>query len=599
MRLVAVMACAVLLICLGVAPGHAQKRLALLVGNQAYNAEVGPLANPHNDVALLQQTLKGLGFEVTAIRDAGLAGLNEALNAYLRRVKAAGPDAISFFYYSGHGASDGNADYLIPVDVASADAGKLWDQSVRVTEITSKLRAESTNATHFVVFDACRNALKLKKPGTRALVQAEGFKPVREESGMLIAFATAEGELASDVGEGAGPYSRALSEEIVKPGVESVTMFRRVQLRLRAAIGQEPWLGFGALAEVYLAGAAAPEPPKPPSGPGPAAQSDAAAQAWAQVKDSKNEAVLEEFVNRFGDSFQASLARARLDELKRVAAVIKPNPPALPPGPCGAEAQTVSLATRAAKPLSDVESCLLKPKDVFKECDKCPDMVVVPPGSFTMGSALGEPGRVVDEGPEHQVTLARPFSVGVFAVTFEQWDTCVAEGGCNRYYPADVGFGRGRQPVINVSWNDAQAYAIWLSRKTGKTYRLLSEAEREYVARAGKPTPFWFGGSITPKEANFDGVYRRPVPVDSFAANPFGLYQVHGNVWEWVIDCYHESYVGAPADASAWASADCSRRVLRGGSWKDSPRFLRSAVRQRYNPDYRDNDHGFRIARPL
>ena len=598
MRFVAVTACAMLLICLGVAPSHAQKRLALLIGNQAYNAEVGPLGNPHNDIVLMEKTLKGLGFEVTAIKDAGLAALNEALNAYLRRVKAAGPDAIGFFYYSGHGASDGTTDYLIPTDVASADASKLWDQSVRVTEITSKLRAEAKNATHFVVFDACRNALKLTKPGTRALVQAEGFKPVREESGMLIAFATAEGELASDVGEGAGPYSRALTEEIVKPGVEAVTMFRRVQLPLRAAIGQEPWLGFGALAEVYLAGLAAPEPPKQqPVVPPP---TDAAAQAWAQLEHSNNQAALEGFVRRFGDSFQASLARARLDELKKLAAVTKPVAPTLPPGPCGAAAQTVSLATRPAQPLSAVEECVLKPKDAFKECDKCPDMVVVPPGSFTMGSPPSEAGRGADEGPEHEVKLAKQFAAGVFAVTFDQWDACLADGGCNRYNPADVGFGRGRLPVINVSWNDAQAYAAWLSRKTGKTYRLLSEAEREYVTRAGKPTPFWSGGSLTTKDANYDGINRRTVPVDAFAPNPFGLYQVHGNVWEWVGDCYHESYVGAPPDGSAWsASADCSRRVLRGGSWKDSARFLRSAVRQRYNPDYRDNDHGFRLARAL
>ncbi|MGP0092869.1 MAG: SUMF1/EgtB/PvdO family nonheme iron enzyme [Xanthobacteraceae bacterium] len=599
MRFIAVMACAVLLICLGVAPGHAEKRLALLIGNQAYNAEVGPLGNPHNDVALMEKTLKGLGFEVTAIKDAGFAALNEALNAYLRRVKAAGPDAISFFYYSGHGASDGTTDYLIPVDVASADAGKLWDQSVRVTEITSKLRAEANNATHFVVFDACRNALKVKKPGTRALVQAEGFKPVREESGMLIAFATAEGELASDLGEGAGPYSRALAEEIVKPGVEAVTMFRRVQLRLRAAIGQEPWLGFGALGEVYLAGLAPTEPPKPPPGPAPAAQGDPAAQAWAELKDSKNQAELEEFVTRFGDSSQASLARARLDELKKLAAVVKPVAPSLPPGPCGAAAQTVSLATRAARPLSDVEACVLKPKDVFRECDKCPDMVVVPPGSFTMGSPPNEAGRAVDEGPEHLVTLAKPFAVGVFAVTFDQWEACVADGGCNGYNPADGSFGRGRLPVINVSWNDAQAYAAWLSKKTGKIYRLLSEAEREYVTRAGKPTLFWSGASITAKEANYDGTNRKTLPADAFVPNPFGLYQVHGNVWEWVADCYHENYAGAPSDGSAWSSADCSRRVLRGGSWRDSARFLRSAARQRYNPDYRDNDHGFRLARPL
>ena len=131
---------------------------------------------------------------------------------------------------------DGGTNYLIPVDVKTAETGELWDQSLRLTEITRKLKAEAGNATHFVVFDACRNALKLKKAGSRALVQSKGFVPVSQESGMLIAYATAEGELASDVGAGAGPYAKVLAEEIVKPGVEAVVMFRVVQRRVRAAI---------------------------------------------------------------------------------------------------------------------------------------------------------------------------------------------------------------------------------------------------------------------------------------------------------------------------------------------------------------------------
>jgi formylglycine-generating enzyme required for sulfatase activity len=130
---------------------------------------------------------------------------------------------------------------------------------------------------------------------------------------------------------------------------------------------------------------------------------------------------------------------------------------------------------------------------VFKECENCPEMVVVPSGSFTMGSPASEEGRGNEEGPQHSVTLAKPFAVGRFAVTFDEWDACVADGGCNGHRPDDKGWGRGRQPVINVSWADAKAYVAWLSRKTGKPYRLLSEAEREYVTRAGTTTPFWWG----------------------------------------------------------------------------------------------------------
>jgi len=231
-----------------------EKRVALLIGNQGYGSEIGRLSNPHNDIALLERALKGLAFEVTTVRDAGLGGLHQVVNAYARQAQAAGRNAVGFFYYSGHGAADAGVNYLIPIDVKTSDTGELWDQSLRLTEITRKLKTEAGNATHFVVFDACRNTLKLTRTGSRALLQSKGFAPVTQESGMLIAYATAEGELASDVGTEAGPYAKTLAEEIIKPGVEAVVMFRNVQRRVRAALNQEPYLGFNALGDVYFAG---------------------------------------------------------------------------------------------------------------------------------------------------------------------------------------------------------------------------------------------------------------------------------------------------------------------------------------------------------
>jgi hypothetical protein len=247
---------AVVVLLMALLPSHlrAEARIALLIGNEAYGNEIGRLANPHNDVALLEQALKGLGFEVVTVRDAGFGALNRAVNGYARHLQVAGPGTIGFFYYSGHGASDGNTNYLIPVDVKTTETGELWDESLRLTEITRKLKAEAGNATHFVVFDACRNTLKVTQPGSRAVVQSKGFVPVAQQNGMLIAYATAEGELASDVGADAGPYAKVLAEEIVKPGIEAVAMFRIVQRRMRAAIHQEPYLGFSALDNVYLAG---------------------------------------------------------------------------------------------------------------------------------------------------------------------------------------------------------------------------------------------------------------------------------------------------------------------------------------------------------
>jgi len=244
----------------------------------------------------------------------------------------------------------------------------------------------------------------------------------------------------------------------------------------------------------------------------------------------------------------------------------------------------------------------LKPTDSFKDCPNCPEMVMVPAGSFMMGSPTAEEGRF-DREDERKVSIAKSIAAGRFAVTFDEWDACAAALGCKRW-AQDQGWGRGNLPVINVSWDDTQEYVAWLSRKTRKTYRLLSETEREYVARAGTTTPFWWGSSISTSEANFGGNQgmahrRKTVPVHSFEANPWGLYNVHGNVWDWVEDCWHENYQGAPTDGSAWTTGECKYRVLRGGSWNDSPRYLRSAYRLGSSPDFRYNTIGFRLARTL
>ena len=251
-----------------------------------------------------------------------------------------------------------------------------------------------------------------------------------------------------------------------------------------------------------------------------------------------------------------------------------------------------------------------KPGRKFRDCSDCPELVVVPSGSYRMGSPLGEEGRGNDEGPLHRVRILEPFAVGVYEVTFREWDACRRAGGCS-HNPGDRGWGRGERPVIDVSWEDARAYVRWLSGETGKEYRLLSESEWEYVARGGTTGPFHFGLTISPEQANYNGDYaygsggkgryrKRTELVGSFPSNAFGLHDVHGNVWEWVEDCWHESYQGAPLDGSAWTSGgDCGRRVLRGGSWYYGPGFLRSADRSWYDSGYRVNYVGFRVARTL
>ena len=240
------------------------------------------------------------------------------------------------------------------------------------------------------------------------------------------------------------------------------------------------------------------------------------------------------------------------------------------------------------------------------DCDVCPELVVIPAGEFMMGSPASEEGRRSYEGPRHQVEIGSPFAVGVYEVTFAEWDACVSEGGCGGYRPDDLGAGRGRRPVQYVSWDDARRYVSWLSEFTGFEYRLLSESEWEYVARAGTSTRYWWGDSVGRNRANcWDcgsrwGRMQQLAPVGSFAANGFGVHDMLGNAWEWVEDCWHDDYRGAPSDGGARTSGGrCSDRVMRGGGYHNAARELRSANRNRGRRWTRDGGPGFRVARAL
>jgi formylglycine-generating enzyme required for sulfatase activity len=242
------------------------------------------------------------------------------------------------------------------------------------------------------------------------------------------------------------------------------------------------------------------------------------------------------------------------------------------------------------------------PGRVFRDCPECPEMVVVPAGSFMMGSPPGEAGRNANEGPQHLVTIARPFAVGKFEVTFAQWDACVAAGGC-QHRPKGT-WARDKHPVMDVSWDHiTNEYLPWLARKTARIYRLLTEAEWEYAARAGTTTRYAFGDTISKKQANYRESRMagpgRALEVGFYPANRFGLHDMHGNVWEWVQDCGNTDYNGAPSDGSAWTTGDCGGRVLRGGSFDWLPEELRSARRESSLASRERFASGFRVARTL
>jgi len=255
---------------------------------------------------------------------------------------------------------------------------------------------------------------------------------------------------------------------------------------------------------------------------------------------------------------------------------------------------------------------------VVRDCAECPALVVIPAGAFTMGNdhrdsaVKSEPGKVTfdlaimataSNAPAHRVSIAKTIAVGKYSVTFEEWDACVAGGGCGGYKPAESPWGRGRMPVANVNWQDAKNYTQWITKKTGKRYRLLSEAEWEYAARAGTTTPYYWGDEIGDGNANCCGTKwneTKLAPVGSFAPNQFGLHDMLGHVWQWTEDCWHDGYVGAPADGSAWiVNGNCSKRIIRGGYYQSPSYIVRVDNHNSNEPGSRDYGVGFRVVRDL
>jgi len=272
-------------------------------------------------------------------------------------------------------------------------------------------------------------------------------------------------------------------------------------------------------------------------------------------------------------------------------------------------------APRASNRAQPVDRFGISPSARFQDCDQCPEMVVIPSGSFQMGSPEGELGRSTDEGPVHEVTFRRPFAIGRYEITIAQWRACVEARGCN-ILPDDRRGGSDRRPVVNASWEDAQDYIRWLNRTSGKIYRLPSEAEWEYAARGGTTTPrYWGERTVACAFANVYDISGQRVhqfewphftcidanattaEAGDYLPNSFGLYDMLGNAWEWVQDCWNADYTSAPTNGRPNFSGDCQRRVVRGGSWKNVAWATRSAFRGWQGINDRVDANGFRVAR--
>ena len=516
-------------------------RVALVVGNSAY-AAIGALPNPGNDAADVATALGRLGFEVETVRDADRVGLNAALRGFTRR--SVGAD-VALVFYAGHGLEMDGVNYLVPVD---AQLERDTDVRFEAVALDDVLASVAGAALRVVILDACRNnplARSMQRTSASRSVSRGSFGELNEDllgAETLVAYAAAAGTTAADGTGRNSPYTSALLAHLEQP-LELSALFRRVRAQvLEATAGDQRPHEYGSLlGEHYLGGA---------SGPGTATVVDSVSGAasaqqetvfWESIRDSSNPAELEAYLRQYPAGVFRALATVRLAALRPSA----PDPPA-------ADRQV--------------------PGTVFRDCATCPELVVVPAGRFRMGCVSGRDCHDSQQ-PVHEVELAS-FALGVYEVTFEEYDRFVQATGHRR--PGDRGWGRGGRPVIDVSWEDAAAYVAWLSRETGESYRLPSESEWEYAARAGTTTRYSWGQDIGRNLANCDGCGSRwdadrTAPAGSFAANGWGLHDMHGNVWEWVADCWHENYARAPRDGTAWTSGgNCGRRVLRGGSWSTS-----------------------------
>ena len=309
---------------------------------------------------------------------------------------------------------------------------------------------------------------------------------------------------------------------------------------------------------------------------------------WESIKDSDHVSDYEAYLKAYPKGRFVALAQARIARLKAAPAPAAPTV-AREPARAAPAVKPPSAPAPAPAPVATTAKAAAGPE--VKDCAACPPLIALPAGSFTMGSNTSDPS----ERPAHKVTIAEPFAIGKYEVTVEQWNACA---GCQRStQPANA-------PVRDVSWDDAQQYLKWLSGASGKAYRLPTEAEWEYAARGGTATAYWWGDKMATGKGNCKDCgppwqAGAPANVGSFAANPFGLYDMNGSVWEWVADCWHNSFKDAPADGRAWDAPQCTVRVIRGGSWREGATYMLSTTRFKYDASVRNGQNGFRVARGM
>jgi formylglycine-generating enzyme required for sulfatase activity len=546
------------------------RRVALVIGNGAYPQS--PIASVPGDARAFADVLREGGFDVVYAENARRAEMEAAVGAFAQKL---GWGVTAIVYFGGHAIRHQDRNFLLAVDSKIVNESDIRAEGIDIDLILDPLIV-SRPAGCVVILDAAR-----KNPWQQALSpRLRGLSSQPPIQGVTVIYPVAPGEVVGDTPREANLFA----VELVKAAKVQNLPFKEVLKRVRTAVAQATrdrqmvWESAATPGEFVISSVRK-----------PARAADSLEQGfWDTIKSSDSAADFKAYLDSYPDGPFAAAARARLQQIEggNQPKLAAPLPPPAPPPPAPPPA-AVPPPTASPPATSQVAT---------RDCLQCPEIVLIQPGSFEMGST-----EMFDfEAPVHRVSIQKPFYIGRREVTFEEWDACVAEGGCKQK-PDDRGLGRSRRPVTDLDWDDAKGYVAWLSQKTGKTYRLPTESEWEYVARAGSTTTYPWGRTVDKDKANCLGCTSDPVKkaidTGSFPPNAFGVYDMAGNAAEWVEDCWSDNYRGAPTDGSAWIKPVCRERVLRGGSFNNDPRYLRSAARFKYDQNVRFYTNGFRVVR--
>ncbi|MBI3576326.1 MAG: SUMF1/EgtB/PvdO family nonheme iron enzyme [Gammaproteobacteria bacterium] len=569
-----------------------EQRVALVIGNSSYKS--APLANPVNDARAIAAKLRTLGFEVIERQNLTQKQVGSVLREFRSKLK---PGGVALFFYAGHGLQVKGVNYLPVVDADIASEEDVPTQSLDANKVL-ELMDEAKTRMNLVFLDACRN-----NPYARSFRStADGLAKVNAPSGTILSFATRPGSVAADAGSGRnGLYTEHLLAAMDLPNQPIEQALKRVVSGVKQASKgrQEPWMEGSIEGDFYFKPGQGAQAARLPAAVRVQTPEEVEQELWNAVKTSRDKRDVEDYLKQYPKGRFAPLASQKLKAL----ATVTPAP-SKPPVTVASIAPTV-----ATKPEPSPGAVAGK---VWKEPTTGMEFVWIPKGCYQMGSPSSESGRSSDEHP-HQVCV-EGYWLAKYEVTNSQYRQFKPSHDSGNYEGNNLN--GDTQPVVSVSWNDATAFAEWLSQKTGKTFKLPTEAEWEYAARAGTNTARYWGDEDSQlcRHANiadrtgkaiasiasyaYDGCddgYKVSAPVGRFAPNSFGLYDMLGNVWEWTSSPYDQAYAGGEKRAASLSEG--GQRVLRGGAWNDGPRGVRAAYRFYATPDDRYNFIGFRLAR--